>query len=260
MRNHTARWLISVPLLGMLLGAAAWAQPAPRGPQAEGDQSRPRERMRQRDGTGPARPAGPSAGAPTRPDRIFDALDANQDGKIDREELARRGPALKERLQGRRQAAGGPEKLRQGRGMSRGAGAAMRGQDAPWAGKRQMQAGRTGQRGWQDKSAAFAGRVCGRCGGAAWSPTMRGPGLRVGADRPGPGPRLGRDADRPGQGAGRGQGWAGRGFGQGRGWQGSDPQGRGPQDRGWQGRGPQARGDRPAFQPPGRGFGGPRGW
>lgn len=236
MRNHAARWLISVPLLGLLLSGLAWAQPAPGGPRADGEKARPRERMRQRDPARPARP-GPRADA-ARPqlDRIFDILDTDRDGKIGRQEFARKWAVVRNRLQqGRRPGAGRVDRFRQGRPGQWGGPAAFRGLDGPRAGQRQMPAGRTGPRAWRGDSAKFAGRFwpgCGCFAGRLWERPTRGPAFRPGMDRPGAGPRMGRDANRPRLGARRGAMGNARGCSQGWGWQGRGPQWGGPQGRG----------------------------
>lgn len=93
-------------------GTLAWAQAGPSGP----DEGRARQRGQQRDrdrdqdrnqehATDRPEAAPPDAPRPTI-DRIFNALDADGDGKIDKREMAQKGKGLLERLQAQRPAPG----------------------------------------------------------------------------------------------------------------------------------------------------------
>ncbi len=100
MKLGISRSIVSAPLLGAILSGLVLAQAEPPSSPPGPEPNRDRQQQRRRDGSG-ARPAQPPAGEPNpqRLERLFNALDANGDGKIDREEMARKGPEILRHLQ-----------------------------------------------------------------------------------------------------------------------------------------------------------------
>lgn len=185
------RYVFCVPLIvaGLTCGALAQDAPGPRG-----DRQRERRQTRRQDGSCAQSSSGiagdKEAGGV---DRIFSTLDANSDGKIDKKELARKGPQAMarfrsdgQRLPGVGREFRGQKQRSANRGMAfRGTGAAKRG----FGGGNVKGFGpRFGRRG---PAAGW--------GGCPWSPGCVRQGWQTGR--------------RPNQGFGQGR------FGRGQGWQ-----------------------------------------
>lgn len=173
-RTH-ARYFWSVPVAILALTGVALAQPGPGGPPGMNPQ-RDRQQARMRDGGGPGRPvdAAPEAPAPGL-DRLFNALDADGDGKIDREEMERKGPDILRAMRMAAQNRPGPAAQRGERGLE--PGGERRGPDLgrggpPEGGPRpQARAQRGPDR--DDRGPAWGQRGPAREGRQGWAP--RGP-------------------------------------------------------------------------------------
>jgi len=236
-------------IAALAFGSVALAQPRPDGPPDGPGRPRQRQQARQRDDGPRARPDASPPGAPgrNRLDRIFNALDADGDGKIDRDEFTRKSPDILKGLEAQRERTGrGPQAMKpDDKCPARGPGDQAR--PDVRSRRREMAPDRQGlgpdERGFAPRPPRAARRGF-------------GPGMQR---EKGPGPWCPYCSRRGDMQAGRrtphAMGWRGlnrfdgRGFGPGWGWRGDGP------GRGW-GRAPERDSyDGPAFQPPGR-----RGW